>query len=382
MARVSTACRRDPTLLDCGLTRARSRAPSHRRAGRRKPAFAAPRPEVSRFDEGSRNSKPTSKSPPDWGSVSPIDYHSSAFAEFSIHNVCEAPIRPSSNTTGVALESRGASDSKHVTDTRPATRSRCDSYPSEHNRSMKHSFVPPSTGAALSIALLVSSPAFGQDLSPVPEAERNAALSRIDPDDAVLVMVDFTDGLYPVVDTIDVDAMLNNAVAMTKIAESHDIPILVLGDEGGFYGDMHPAIKAKAGDDGPFERTTPSAWASGGFRAALEATGRTQVMIGGISTDNCTFLTSLDLLRAGYDVYVVTDIGGSDSAQAEQAALMRLRDAGAATANWIMLGSELLDTWDTPEGKALGQIYATHINGPNTSVYGNTINDASIGGES
>ncbi len=247
---------------------------------------------------------------------------------------------------------------------------------------MTHSPAPFPTGAAFAVALPVSSSAFGQELSPVPEAERNAALSRIDPDNAVLVMVDFTDGLYPVVDTIDTDAMLNNAVAMTRIAESHDIPILVLGDEGGFYGDMHPVIKDKAGEDGPFERTTPSAWASGGFREALEATGRTQVMIGGISTANCTLLTSLDLLRAGYDVYVVTDISGSDSVQAEQAALMRLRDAGAATANWIMLGSELLDTWDTPEGRALGQIYATHINGPNTGVYGNTINDAVVGDES
>ena len=238
---------------------------------------------------------------------------------------------------------------------------------------------------AVALAAIASLPAplLAQGLSPVPEDARNAALSRVDPAEAVLVLVDYTDGLYPVVDTIDVDEMLNNAVALAKIAESHDMPIMVLGDEGGFYGRMHPAIKSFAEGEGqPFTRTTPSAWQSGAFREALEATGRTQVLIGGISTDNCTFLTSLDLLRAGYDVYVVSDIGGSDSAQAEEAALMRLRDAGAATANWIMLGSELLDTWDTPQGKALGQIYATHINGPNTSVYGNTINDATVGEES
>jgi nicotinamidase-related amidase len=212
-------------------------------------------------------------------------------------------------------------------------------------------------------------------------AEQNVALQQIDPDAAVLVLVDYTSGLYPVVDTIETDEMLNNAVAAAKIAQTFGVPILVLGDEGGFYGQMHPPIKALVGDDGHIHlRTTPSAWASGTFREALEATGRTQVIIGGISTDNCTLLTSLDLLRAGYDVYVMIDISGTDSRQSEEAAILRLRDAGASTVSWIMFGSELLSDWRTPEGAALGAIYAAHINGPNSGPLGNSIEISEIGG--
>ena len=244
---------------------------------------------------------------------------------------------------------------------------------------MKRLAAPAALALAAVLLPAVSLP--GTALAQDGSAAANAApaLARLDADDALIVLVDFTSGLYPIVDTIDVDEMLNNAVALAKIAETFDIPVMVLGDEGGFYGQMHPAIKAFAGPDQPFERTTPSAWASGGFRAAVEATGRKTVLIGGITTDNCTLLTSLDLLRAGYDVRVVTDISGADSEHSERAALNRLRDAGAVTTGWISVGSELIDDWRTPEGEAVTMIYGRHMNGPNTSAYGGSQNDARIG---
>ena len=226
----------------------------------------------------------------------------------------------------------------------------------------------------------VSNPALAQTGSAAPNAE--AALTRLEPDDSVLVLVDFTDGLFPIIDTMEVDEMLNNAVGLSKIAETFDIPVMVVGSEGGFYGRMHPAIKTFAtGENQPFERSTPSAWASGGLREAVEATGRNTVLIGGITTDNCTQLTSLDMLRDGYQVRVVTDISGSDSLSAEQSALMRLRDGGAITTSWITVGAELLDSWDSPEGAAVTRIYGTHLNGPSTSVAGSTSNDATVGDE-
>ena len=230
-------------------------------------------------------------------------------------------------------------------------------------------------GAATSMGPLVPM-AHAQDA-----ASRNAAeaLQKLDASDTVLLLVDFTSGLFPIIETIEVDEMLNNAVATAKIAETFDIPIMVIGSEGGFYGDMHPAIETYAGEGQPFERNTPSAWASGGLKAAVEATGRRTVLIGGITTDNCTLLTSLDMLRDGYDVRVIRDISGSDSVHAEEAALTRLRDAGAVTTSWITFGSELIQDWHTPEGEAMTQIYGRHINGPNTGVYGSSANDASIG---
>ncbi|WP_298434081.1 isochorismatase family protein [uncultured Jannaschia sp.] len=238
-------------------------------------------------------------------------------------------------------------------------------------------------GAALVLGCCISLPqavAAQAQATQLP-AERNAAeaLQRLEADDAVLVLVDYTSGLFPIVDTIEVDEMLNNAVALAKVAETFDIPVMVVGSEGGYYGDLHPAIAAHAGEGQPFGRETPSAWDSGPLRAAIEATGRGTVLIGGISTDNCTLHTSLGMLRDGYDVRVITDISGADSAQAELAALFRLRDAGAITTNWISMTSELLDVWDSPEGEAVTQIYGRHINGPNAGVNGASTDDAGTG---
>lgn len=233
--------------------------------------------------------------------------------------------------------------------------------------------------AALAAALALAGPTAAQD-GPSP-AERNAAeaLQRLEAEDAVLVLVDFTSGLFPIVDTIEVDEMLNNTVALAKVAETFDIPVMVVGSEGGYYGELHPAIAAHAGEGQPFGRETPSAWDSGPLREAVEATGRRTILIGGISTDNCTLHTSLGMLRDGYDVRVITDISGADSEQAELAALFRLRDAGAVTTNWISMTSELIDVWESPEGEAVTQIYARHINGPNTGVTGSSMDDAEVG---
>ena len=226
---------------------------------------------------------------------------------------------------------------------------------------------------SLALALaLVAAPALAQP----------AAQQALRADDAVLVLIDFTDGLYPIVETIEIDEMLNNAVGAAKIADTFDVPIMVVGSEGGFYGDMHPAIKSFAGPGMPFGRNTPSAFASGGLRDAVEATGRRQVVIGGITTDNCTLLTSLDLLRAGYEVFVVADISGSDSQAAHEAALARLRDAGAVTTGWVAFGAELLPDWRTPEGEALLAIYDLHINGPRTTGYGASTNSDGSEGDS
>ena len=239
-------------------------------------------------------------------------------------------------------------------------------------------------GLALGVVVALASPAppaLAQQSAAAP-SERNAAeaLERLDADDAVLVLVDFTSELFPIVDTIEVDVMLDNAVALGKVARTFDIPVFVVGSEGDYYGELHPAIRDFAGEGQPFGRATPSAWDSGPLRESIEATGRGTILIGGISTDNCTLHTSLGALRDGYDVRVITDISGSDSERAELAALFRLRDAGAITTNWISMTSELLDVWESPEGETVTRIYARHINGPNTGIGGASTDDPTIGG--
>jgi len=84
------------------------------------------------------------------------------------------------------------------------------------------------------------------------------------------------------------------------------------------------------------------------------------VLIGGISIDNCTTHTSLDLLDDGYDVYVVADVSSTNSRLVEDAALMRLMQAGAVPIGWLAALTELGQSWEGPHGEGMRAIVAEH----------------------
>ena len=89
----------------------------------------------------------------------------------------------------------------------------------------------------------------------------------------------------------------------------------------------------------------------------LKQINRPKVIMAGISIDNCVLQNALDILAAGYEVYVVVDVSGTESQLVEIAAMMRLTQAGAVMTSWVSLASELLDDWNTPEGPEVGALY-------------------------
>ena len=53
------------------------------------------------------------------------------------------------------------------------------------------------------------------------------------------------------------------------------------------------------------------AWDNAEFRAAVEATGKKQVILAGIVTEVCTSFLALSLGEAGYEVFANTDASGT-----------------------------------------------------------------------
>ena len=184
--------------------------------------------------------------------------------------------------------------------------------------------------------------------------------SRLTPEDCAIVLVDFLHGFDPGLQTIPTKRWERNVEAFAKLAKLFQprSPVFVLGDEGGFRGKFYDAIKEQLPDAPRFGRHTPSAMQAEDFRNALEATGRKRIVIGGVSLDLCTMHTSLDMLKAGYEVFVVVDCSGTESELVQTAAMMRLTQAGAVMTNWVSLASELMGDWQTPEGEVVGKLYA------------------------
>jgi len=96
----------------------------------------------------------------------------------------------------------------------------------------------------------------------------------------------------------------------------------------------------------------------------------------GISIDDCTLHTSLDLLREGYNVFFVVDVSSTNSKLAEDAAIQRLIQAGAVPVSWLNALTELGDDFEGPNGK--GMMDMIQANWPASTVGG--VNDTTPDG--
>ena len=185
-------------------------------------------------------------------------------------------------------------------------------------------------------------------------------LVKLTSKNSVLVMVDYLTGFLPAIKTIDVETFQNNVTALAKIGKIFELPTIILGDEGAFRGKFMPQIDKYLSHGQHIERHTPSGWGAPEFVEALAKIDRPKVIMAGISTDNCVTQTALDLLKAGYEVYIIVDASGTDSKLVEDAAIARMMQAGAVITNWGCIASELMGDWQSPEGEQIGALYQEH----------------------
>lgn len=191
---------------------------------------------------------------------------------------------------------------------------------------------------------------------------RAAALDKLTPENAAFLPIDYMHGLISAARSIEPGELRNNAVALAKIARLFGLPSVGTGDAVGrtWMGAEMTEISEILPGMPVFPRTTVSAWEWPEYREAVEATGRTKLIMAGISTEQCVLLTANSAIADGYDVYVVLDASGSLDARAEAAAVSRLAQMGAVLTTWPALGMELLGDVTRPEAGGLFEITARH----------------------
>jgi nicotinamidase-related amidase len=231
-----------------------------------------------------------------------------------------------------------------------------------------------SLAALAFIAFALPLPALAQSAASSAETARAAALTDLTPENAVLVYVDFNTGLDNLLTTIPGEQFRHNVTAFSKIGQVFDMPIAIFGEENDFYGPFYPEIAPVQAKGRQFHRTSPSGYTPE-FAAWLESTGRRNVIIGGISIDNCTLHTSLDLLRNGYNVFVLTDVSPTNNPAAYEAALTRLVQAGAVPMTWVSVGTDLVGDWNTPAGQGLMPVMQAHLAGSTVGETNDTTPD-------
>jgi len=188
---------------------------------------------------------------------------------------------------------------------------------------------------------------------------------RLTPDNCVFAFIDHQSGLMNLVGNVDMAAYKADVLAKAKTAKLHGVPVvLTTSAETGPNGPMLPEIVEMFPEAPLISRNGQiNAWDDPNFREAIEATGRKKVVVSGITTDVCVGFVTLSMLEAGYDVYVVVDASGTTNPQVQQAALMRMSEAGAEMGNWFALACELLADWRNPAGSGSAELFAEHMPG-------------------
>jgi nicotinamidase-related amidase len=197
-----------------------------------------------------------------------------------------------------------------------------------------------------------------------PEPIRDPASDRLlTPENCALVLIDYQPEQYRSVTSSSSEEINLNVVALCRFARAYGVPVIVstVGvDMGVNTGTAEEIMAELPGDQKEIDRTGVNAWEDAEFRAAVEATGRRNIVIAGLWTEVCLTFPTLDMQAGGYHVYPVADAVGGISAVAHDQALERMRQAGATPITAIQFGSELMRNWardSSPKFRAVLQWY-------------------------
>ncbi|ERF70372.1 hypothetical protein EPUS_05191 [Endocarpon pusillum Z07020] len=177
---------------------------------------------------------------------------------------------------------------------------------------------------------------------------------RLEKNNTVLLVVDHQVGLTQLVRDFTPTEFRNNVLAHAALGNLFSLPtILTTSAETGPNGplpreiiEMHPRA--------PYIRRNGevNAWDNPEFRAAVEATGKQQVVLAGIVTEVCTAFLALSLREAGYSVWANTDASGTFTPILAEDANRRMEQAGVHLMGMFAIAMDLMRDWRNTPGTA------------------------------
>ncbi|KAJ5798628.1 uncharacterized protein N7503_007924 [Penicillium pulvis] len=178
------------------------------------------------------------------------------------------------------------------------------------------------------------------------------AWNRLDKDNAALLVIDHQVGLASLVRDFGTNDFRNNMLGHAAIGNVFNLPtVLTTSSDVGPNGlmlkeivEMHPnaTFVHRQGE--------VNAWDNADFRAAVRATGRKQLIIGGIVTEVCTAFLALSLIDEGYEVFANTDASGTFNERLADEANRRMEKAGVTLMGLFGIVCDLMRDWRNTPG--------------------------------
>jgi nicotinamidase-related amidase len=190
-------------------------------------------------------------------------------------------------------------------------------------------------------------------------ANFNGARPVIDPDDAVMLLIDHQSGLFQTVNDMPMPKLRAHAAALAKMATLAKMPVITTASvPQGPNGPLIPEIHENAPHAKYIARKGEiNAWDNADFVAAVKASGRNTLIIAGTITSVCMAFPAISAAHAGYKVFAVVDASGTYSKMAQEITLARVVQAGVVPMDTAAVASEIQRTWHRDDAMQWAEVY-------------------------
>jgi len=175
--------------------------------------------------------------------------------------------------------------------------------------------------------------------------------------DSALLLIDHQIGTMKLIKNIPLDVVKRNTLALAKTAKILGVPVvLTSSQEQNVQGPLLPELEGilpEAFAARIRRAGIVNAWNDPNFKKAVEATGRRNLIMAGVTTDVCLVYPAISACREGYQVQAVMDASGSPYELSEDMARRRMEREGVVLTATNTLMAELALDWSRPEGGQL-----------------------------
>ena len=185
---------------------------------------------------------------------------------------------------------------------------------------------------------------------------RMNSLSRIEREEAVLIIIDVQDVLMKKMNQEVGKNVIQNIRTLLTFAKEMAIPILMTEQYPKGLGKTVPEIKMELGSILPIEKVSFSCCGVETFNEKLNRLGRKQVILSGIETHVCVLQTAADLIQKSYEVHVVADAICSRRKLDWEIGLRWMEKRGAMISTTEIIAFQLLKEAGTEEFRGLSKL--------------------------
>jgi nicotinamidase-related amidase len=175
-----------------------------------------------------------------------------------------------------------------------------------------------------------------------------------------MLLIDHQIGTMKLIKNIPIEVVKRNTLALAKTSKILKIPvILTSSQEENLQGALLSELKEilPAAFDVRIKRAgIVNAWDDANFKTAVEASGRRNLIMAGVTTDVCLVFPAISARRAGYQVQAVMDASGSPYEVSEEMSRRRMEREGVVLTATNTIMAELAQDWSRPEGAQLLQV--------------------------